>query len=902
MSIPMHVAALPVPNSIPTPSAAPRPVASEGSGFGLTLAAAMSSASPENLKARPSGTANANASFSPRIDAKSDAMSGLPAETSVESKSSSTSTRGGGDIIPGVSSLILNPKSVGTSDAKSGKNAASSLGNSRVIPASSLDNKVFSPPEPIAAYALAALVPAPIVASPSLVAAPSFFTPALPSLSPASQLSAISGQSVADDAFRGAPAIASPQGQSGYGSTSVAKEGTQAVVSGAASNFADVLGTASPISSTSVNTLGNSPASIDVSQKSGEVASPAAPQTAWDIGPLLPNIPSQRFVAPSQPVGPPTVPISAAPTVSVSPLDALPSASLDLSSIAPNVSASLTPISSASETTIPTNADSSAYKVPVSPAIVDTVVSPGAESQFTQPIPANATTLTLEQPAMVKVHVESSEQINSVMLASEQPTRQKPSSVPNYSFTQSVASSATSFAGSQISLPAATLPNMLTAPASVSMQTQSLAPAQPVGPPSTSTLLPPTSDTSVAFLSPPPNSNQVVLPKIGAVADIGFTPGNSASGDYKAVNARPLSTTLVTPSATPAFGPGAPQLPAVEPLAASNATRVASVPESGPVIVNKMANKITNNSVNNIADNVAAQSPSSDSNSNNIANAPMLVLAASDAASNDMPSSITVPSTPAALSQTAASDKKSSSVVQPGVAPSPAPASTVNLANAASAQNGSLHVTSLATSAGKDASPEININTVTPSVPVAQGVVRSDAAPELPKPHQMLDSAPPSPPPAPPVPIAPGSAADVQLTTQVNAQMHLGVHSDAFGAVEIHTVVQQSQVGITVHSDRDVSRWFSSEIANLETGLNQHHLNLTAIEFDSGRSGVQTGTSFHNGGQPRQQFCPPPSSQFTASSTGPSQEKDAASESTSTHTIPSSPSAGPRESRVSIHV
>jgi len=83
--------------------------------------------------------------------------------------------------------------------------------------------------------------------------------------------------------------------------------------------------------------------------------------------------------------------------------------------------------------------------------------------------------------------------------------------------------------------------------------------------------------------------------------------------------------------------------------------------------------------------------------------------------------------------------------------------------------------------------------------------------------------------------------------------MHLGIQTDAFGAVEIHTVVQQSQVGITVHADRDLTRWFSSEVPSLESGLNQHHLHLTAVDFDSGHSGVQAEASFQQG-QPRQPF------------------------------------------------
>jgi hypothetical protein len=167
----------------------------------------------------------------------------------------------------------------------------------------------------------------------------------------------------------------------------------------------------------------------------------------------------------------------------------------------------------------------------------------------------------------------------------------------------------------------------------------------------------------------------------------------------------------------------------------------------------------------------------------------------------------------------------------------------------------------------------------------------------------MLDSAPPVLPPAR---IAPGSAADLQTTAQMNAQMHLGVRTDAFGAVEIHTVVQQSQVGITVHGDRDLARWFSSEVSSLESGLNKNHLNLTAVDFDHGRSGVQTATSFQQG-QPRHSFSQTSFSQTTDSQSAAlpdpaSPEPDMASESAATGILPSGPSAGSGQTHVSILV
>jgi hypothetical protein len=161
----------------------------------------------------------------------------------------------------------------------------------------------------------------------------------------------------------------------------------------------------------------------------------------------------------------------------------------------------------------------------------------------------------------------------------------------------------------------------------------------------------------------------------------------------------------------------------------------------------------------------------------------------------------------------------------------------------------------------------------------------------------MLDSAPPAPPTvpaAPPIPSDPAGAA------QVNAQMHVGVRTDAFGAVEIHTIVQQSQIGITVHSDRDISRWFSSEIPGLESGLNNSHLNLTGVNFDSGRSGVQTATSFQNG-QSQQGFSQTPNSPYAPLQKPASSEQDTAQESATVDILPSDLSVGPSKTHVSIH-
>ena len=175
-----------------------------------------------------------------------------------------------------------------------------------------------------------------------------------------------------------------------------------------------------------------------------------------------------------------------------------------------------------------------------------------------------------------------------------------------------------------------------------------------------------------------------------------------------------------------------------------------------------------------------------------------------------------------------------------------------------------------------------------PGSPALQSssVSKSDWASELPKSHQVLDS-------APFVPSAPTHVRSVPTINDV--QMHVGIRTTAFGAVEIHTTVIQNQVGISVHGERGLAHWFSSEVPNLESGLKDHSLNLAAVDFCSDRSGVQTTTSFQHG-HPRQNF-----SQSTGSAAA-FLVRDAAPEASVTELLPPGPLVGLTGNHVSIRV
>ena len=151
----------------------------------------------------------------------------------------------------------------------------------------------------------------------------------------------------------------------------------------------------------------------------------------------------------------------------------------------------------------------------------------------------------------------------------------------------------------------------------------------------------------------------------------------------------------------------------------------------------------------------------------------------------------------------------------------------------------------------------------------------------------MLDSAP----------LAPATPTNLHLTPAAadDIQMHVGIRTTAFGAVEIHTTVVQNQVGIAIHGERGLARWFNSEVPNLESGLKDHRLNLAAVDFGGDRSLVQTATSFQHG-QPRQNFSQ------TIGYPAAFGDQDAAPEASTTELLPPDLTIRPAGTRVSIRV
>jgi hypothetical protein len=124
---------------------------------------------------------------------------------------------------------------------------------------------------------------------------------------------------------------------------------------------------------------------------------------------------------------------------------------------------------------------------------------------------------------------------------------------------------------------------------------------------------------------------------------------------------------------------------------------------------------------------------------------------------------------------------------------------------------------------------------VVPASPSPSHALSSETR-EVPKTQQMLDSAP----------AAANTPPAARITTDAASgemQMHVGIRTAAFGAVEIYTSVHQNQVGLTIHGEHGLAHWFSGEVQNIESGLKDHHLNLATVELDKGGTSLQTATS-----------------------------------------------------------
>jgi flagellar hook-length control protein FliK len=105
-----------------------------------------------------------------------------------------------------------------------------------------------------------------------------------------------------------------------------------------------------------------------------------------------------------------------------------------------------------------------------------------------------------------------------------------------------------------------------------------------------------------------------------------------------------------------------------------------------------------------------------------------------------------------------------------------------------------------------------------------------------------------------------------QMVTHASqSEMHIGLNTSAFGAVDVRTVVHASEVGLTVGREKgDLHSLLSNELPTIANSLQQQSLRLTQVNFHHG-SGLSGNTS-SGGGSPQQRFAPSSAQSATSSS------------------------------------
>jgi hypothetical protein len=74
--------------------------------------------------------------------------------------------------------------------------------------------------------------------------------------------------------------------------------------------------------------------------------------------------------------------------------------------------------------------------------------------------------------------------------------------------------------------------------------------------------------------------------------------------------------------------------------------------------------------------------------------------------------------------------------------------------------------------------------------------------------------------------------------------MHIGFRTPAFGSVEVHTAVRDTQLGLAVSSERgDLRGLLAQEVPGLQAVFHQQGLQLDHIRFVAPGSGTGTGFS-----------------------------------------------------------
>jgi len=109
--------------------------------------------------------------------------------------------------------------------------------------------------------------------------------------------------------------------------------------------------------------------------------------------------------------------------------------------------------------------------------------------------------------------------------------------------------------------------------------------------------------------------------------------------------------------------------------------------------------------------------------------------------------------------------------------------------------------------------------------------------------------------PRPPLVAAPSSQTVVQSVRLVESigqsEMHIGLRTQAFGSVEVHTALRDAQLGLAVSSEKgDLRGFLQPDVPAIQSVLQQHDLRLENIRFS--QPGIDLGS-----GSPGNSESPP---------------------------------------------
>ena len=115
--------------------------------------------------------------------------------------------------------------------------------------------------------------------------------------------------------------------------------------------------------------------------------------------------------------------------------------------------------------------------------------------------------------------------------------------------------------------------------------------------------------------------------------------------------------------------------------------------------------------------------------------------------------------------------------------------------------------------------------------------------------------APPADLPPPPAPVTGNVQAARMVESLGQQEMHIGLNTDSFGNVEVHTLIHNSQVNLAVGSERgDLRTLLTAEVPGLQANFQQHELRFESIRFlaqHPGGAGTAAGFSHGGDSQPR---------------------------------------------------